>query len=340
MKLLKLVVSFICLLPLAKCQEQQGNCSAAANRPNIHDAIHFLKSKGVLAWDKKVQEIYFERLGDPSIDEDAEVQTVFMKAQGRALRLAAAQSDVHNDQIPPEVHQFSHEEFPGYPSVSMIDNPRSRVQRHQQSGLCHMHAGTVMQYYVNCHWARRANSNADCSHGMLDMTKDILTRFDARRLYKHVFDDEGGNSVKYMLSILHPGSQLMIAPEFDQLASYLHEYGPALVSNFNVHEDFMNGNGRRHYRGVPSGPVIGSHAMVLIGTRQCNDTGSMMFLLQNWWLDKQFVEVDEIYLKRSEASIHFVTTPQESVPETFGTLTGHWFETDQLDKPDELFLDA
>jgi hypothetical protein len=56
-----------------------------------------------------------------------------------------------------------------------------------------------------------------------------------------------------------------------------------------------------HY-GRPSGRVIGSHAMVLVGHRK-DDTGKQFFLIQNWWFKKQFLEFDADYLIASGASI-------------------------------------
>jgi hypothetical protein len=60
-------------------------------------------------------------------------------------------------------------------------------------------------------------------------------------------------------------------------ADHLTIYGPALVSNF---EDFKN-ESVHHHHGVPTGKLVGLHAMVLLDTRTDAD-GNQFFLLQNW----------------------------------------------------------
>lgn len=70
--------------------------------------------------------------------------------------------------------------------------------------------------------------------------------------------------------------------------------------------------------------------MVLIGFRK--DADRNYFLLQNWWKNKQFIEVDSEYLHSCEAIVHFVTTAQDKIPEDFNANDGHFFETQSIDK--------
>jgi hypothetical protein len=51
--------------------------------------------------------------------------------------------------------------------------------------------------------------------------------------------------------------------------------------------------------------------MVLIGYRKHGD--QYRFLLQNWWKNKPYVEVDVEYLEACDASVLFVTTPQKNI---------------------------
>jgi hypothetical protein len=98
----------------------------------------------------------------------------------------------------------------------------------------------------------------------------------------------------------------------------LRTYGPALVSGFRVHLDFMDASVHFHH-GLPDTTknAIGGHAMVLVGIR-VDEAGKVYYLLQNWWPGKQFVEVSKEYMLASSTSygpqFHFVTTPQYSVP--------------------------
>ena len=55
--------------------------------------------------------------------------------------------------------------------------------------------------------------------------------------------------------------------------------------------------------------------MVMVGYRQA--AGKTYFLLQNWWKQKQFVEMDEDYFIRCNSTVRFVETPQHEIPATF-----------------------
>ena len=78
--------------------------------------------------------------------------------------------------------------------------------------------------------------------------------------------------------------------------------------------------------------------MVLIGTRRDSETGKQWCLLQNWWPSMQFVEVSEEYLKRCQAVVHFVTTPQTEISQLFPT--SKWRIAEFVDKPDAPVLDG
>jgi hypothetical protein len=72
--------------------------------------------------------------------------------------------------------------------------------------------------------------------------------------------------------------------------------------------------------------------MVLVGVRM--EGSEKVFLLQNWWRKKQFVEVSEGYLRRCEARIAFVQTPQPEVPDGFLARQGLFAESSDLDPMD------
>jgi hypothetical protein len=52
--------------------------------------------------------------------------------------------------------------------------------------------------------------------------------------------------------------------------------------------------------------VYGSHAMLLIGVRKDAVSPECRYLLQNWWHEKQFVEVTSEYLKHCQATLTYV----------------------------------
>lgn len=122
---------------------------------------------------------------------------------------------------------------------------------------------------------------------MIDISKLIRETFTAERLENHIFKDCGGSSSIVLEFILMEDSKIFA---IDNLVDNLERYGPGLVSFFKVHEDFQNKH-KFSYVGIPEGKIIGLHAMVLIGHRKGMDV-KVFYLLQNWWKEKQFVEVD------------------------------------------------
>jgi hypothetical protein len=102
-----------------------------------------------------------------------------------------------------------------------------------------------------------------------------------------------------MLEYILQPETIIISSGGELIKENLRTYGPGLVSNFHVHEDFYDSEVSSH-RGSPIGALKGRHSMVLIGHRLEGDND--IYLLQNWWKSKQFVEVDHNYLKRCNAT--------------------------------------
>jgi hypothetical protein len=197
----------------------------------------------------------------------------------------------------------------------MVDNPKTLVQRVQLSGLCYMHAPTVVLHYAIWNTKLKSDPAAESDHGMLDMAAEIALHFSRERLGAHIFHGAGNYSADFLKGILHSGSEVLARyprEPVQELMECLREYGPAVVSNFGVHEDFLD-KAVRHHHGLPDTTKFhGKHAMVLVGIR-VNDSGKVFYLLQNWWKGKQFVEVSREYMVALRASFHFVVTPQKSV---------------------------
>jgi hypothetical protein len=258
----------------------------------------------------------------------------YERAHTRAVRLFSADAPSHADEMPAVAHTFTADEFPGYETgtLRMIDDPLTAVQRWQRSSLCYMHAGVVAQYYALWHHKLSKDVPDTTPHAMIDMQEDIKERFDAEALRRHVFDDKGWDSRVYLESLLLPHCILTGSVPMEWYAEYLRLYGPALVSAFRVHEDFSDHAVHHHYD-ANSGKFVGLHAMVLVGARE-DEIHGWCFLLQNWWLNKQFVEVNAAYLERSAANVFFIKTPQNHMNTNLPTVEGRWFECDMLDKPE------
>ena len=193
-------------------------------------------------------------------------------------------------------------------------------ERIQLSGLCYMHGPIIMQHYL-------VAMNSTGSVPTLDMVKYIRRHFSASKLYDHVWDNKGGSSKAFLLEILveTPEAIISLLPRTLSLASktlfdihpviqeHLHSLGPALVSNFNVHGPFLRAT-KWQFTGRPQGPSRGEHAMVLVGYRKL-ENGNFRYLLQNWWLDAPYVEVDLEYLSSAQSILHFIRTkPTEIGP--------------------------
>jgi len=246
----------------------------------------------------------------------------YTQAQSRLLHLFDV-SATSKATVPSDVHQFTHKEFPGYDinNVFFLKHPNSAVQRLQLSGLCYMHAPAVVQHY-------KVANNHNVS--MLDLKEFVKNNYTAEQLEQHIFNNQGGDSKGFLLSILQSNSIIISSDIATHVANYAN-YGVALVSQFRVHDDFDNVNIRHHY-GSPYGNYIGLHAIALVGHR--NSNGKQYYLLQNWWKEKQFVEVDDEYLERSLAYVNYIKTPQTGIPTTFPQLVGKFFELEAIDKPE------
>eukprot|EP01124_Arcella_intermedia_P033296 TRINITY_DN7941_c0_g3_i1.p1 TRINITY_DN7941_c0_g3~~TRINITY_DN7941_c0_g3_i1.p1 ORF type:complete len:350 (-),score=59.93 TRINITY_DN7941_c0_g3_i1:34-1083(-) len=300
-------------------------CVTTANRSPIEVGIEFLRAKGVFATVPQTREIFFNFLINPSSILLPEERTKYEKIRERLIRLTSKTEETHQEKIPDDVHQFSLAEFPGYKKndVFFLQYPESKVQRHQLSGLCYMHAPAVVQYYA---------LNGTNRKEMIDLLKVVKDHFTAKELEHHIFDDMGGASAEFLRKILEPNSTTIgIGSLFEYVPSSFEKYGVGLVSAFGVYSDFRD-TLRHHHYGKPQGTFEGHHAMALVGFRK--DGNKLFFLLQNWWKLKQFVEVDEEYLKCCGATVHFIETPQKTIPVDFSTHTGHFFELEAIDKPE------
>lgn len=189
--------------------------------------------------------------------------------------------------------------------------PHAHVERYQPSGLCYMHAPIVMQHYL-------VAMNTRDPTPMLNMIKYIRQHMSPENLYSHIWANKGSSSVEFLIGILAPSEYVGVklasrAPlESKYLAQCMLDFGPGLVSYFKVRPEFSQVD-RWSHTGKATGQVRGRHAMLLVGHRKVN--GESRFLLQNWWENKPYVEVDLSYLISSGCSISFVMTPQTRMPD-------------------------
>eukprot|EP00405_Crypthecodinium_cohnii_P016973 CAMPEP_0206445064 /NCGR_PEP_ID=MMETSP0324_2-20121206/15274_1 /ASSEMBLY_ACC=CAM_ASM_000836 /TAXON_ID=2866 /ORGANISM="Crypthecodinium cohnii, Strain Seligo" /LENGTH=366 /DNA_ID=CAMNT_0053913185 /DNA_START=86 /DNA_END=1186 /DNA_ORIENTATION=+ len=209
--------------------------------------------------------------------------------------------------------------------VAFRDHPKLKhvglLERLQNSGICYMHASVLVQAYaIGCATGK--------FEGMLDLAAFFRKHETRQALENHIFQDQGGSSTRFLENILDTDPQLVkrftdvlfhpvnFQRERDDVLRDLKQYGPALVSQFQVVEDFHVGEQYAHTGKTECGKVVGLHAMALVGHR-VDDVHGDMYLLQNWWANKPFVEVDAEYLHCCQPVISFVASAQTTIPKRF-----------------------
>ena len=294
--------------------------------------IKFLVERGSLDKEDEQHCLNIKCIRDPSVCNTEKSKQHYEDCKQRLCVLMEPRSK-NSDEIPESVvgkhkvhklHKFSAVEFPGYDKNNIFFIKYDcLVQLYQLSELCYLHAPTIVQTYSIVH------STKEVKNDVLDLPDYIKKHFSPVGLYRHIFNDKGGNSKMFLESILHKDSNL-ITSFIKEIPDNFGKYGPGLISTFKVYNDFMDEH--RKFYGTPEGDYNGYHSMVLVGWRKEGE--KLFFLLQNWWASKQFVEIDDVYLQKSTAIITFIETPQESIPGTFHHLHGKFFECEAIDKED------
>ena len=238
----------------------------------------------------------------------------FVAAQNRLERLISTDGDFKSKTISKDTQSFGDflNTFPDWKdeTLSFIcfrDDPmlsNTLIYRVQRASLCYLHAPNVLQYYLVAKGRKDANQPIE---GTIDISSWISHSFPALSLEHHIFDDRGGSAPLILEQILAPDS-IITSYAFSSIdKDHLLKYGPQLVTQFTVHRDFKD-SPFCSFVGKPSGERCGKHAMLLVGVK--GNGVNKRFLLQNWWVKKQFIEVDETYLKHCSATLSFVETPQ------------------------------
>eukprot|EP01125_Pyxidicula_operculata_P006549 TRINITY_DN2261_c0_g1_i4.p1 TRINITY_DN2261_c0_g1~~TRINITY_DN2261_c0_g1_i4.p1 ORF type:complete len:329 (+),score=32.76 TRINITY_DN2261_c0_g1_i4:103-1089(+) len=260
-------------------------------------------------------------LRNPSKAHDITERNLYSRAQQRLLHLFDEQVNEPSNIVPDDVHQFTTKEFPGYETsnVFFLKYPKTLVQRHQYNDLCFMLAPAVVQHY-------RIISDGEHETPMVDIKKYIQNHFNAFQRERYLFEDAGIPSHFILVGFIE--GILWLSTSDTHLDNF-HRCGVGMVSQFEVYEDFTNINVHKHY-GNHSGTFKGLHSMAFVGYRKDKD-GNVFYLLQNWWKKKQFVEIDDEYLRLSGADIYFIETPQTCVPRNYSQQTGKFIEPERID---------
>ena len=272
----------------------------------------FLYAKGILAEeDSVIRKRRFKLLLAAETDKLKKalerLTTIVEKGETTPTRLKMEADSVFDDFVTKHKEWKAEDSFVVFRDhQNLKGKSHALVERFQKSGLCYMHACVVVQHYL-------VAMNNDKEVPMLNMAEYLKKYMPGDRLYQHIWNNKGGDSLDFLENILKekPGVDGIASRQTDTLCNddldaLLKSYGPGLVSGFAVAKDFI-GTDWQHL-GKYLEKCEGRHAMVLVGYRIAD--GKKRYLLQNWWKSKPYVEVDVEYLLSSKAAIHFIKEKQ------------------------------
>lgn len=217
--------------------------------------------------------------------------------------------------------------FRSYPHI-----PNICVIRRQMSGLCFMLGPTVLQHFLVALFQGK-----DYELKMIDVASYIRNTWRGDALLQYLLHDNGGSSLSFMREInrhveLHVSNYMLPSPSSTLFASTCQEImdrlekRPALVSNFHIDDNFMRGGVSFLTGQVDHKSLKGMHAMVLIGCRKTKE-GSFVFLMQNWWHNRYFIEVSDVYFESARCAITFIDSDISYIPDSFPVVYDQYAET-------------
>ena len=237
--------------------------------------------------------------------------------------------------------------------------------RRQRAGICYMHAGAILQHYLQC---KRATGLKN--HAMLDLSTYIRESMNKNEVSKYLQKGGGGNSIdffsritgipkKKLISISFPAKKSEDPDSFNFAITYAwgvyaKRREPGLVSGFYIESAFGGEKSvfddeadeaefDSYARSKEPGRTTRiMHSMVLIGAHREEETGKVWFLLQNFWHNKYFCIVSAEYLASCYATISFATPHDDvSLKGNHPTVDATYVETElELEECEECVLEG
>lgn len=280
---------------------------------NLGLAVNHLRELNIFQDDREMEDFYVSKLNQQQ--EESKSTREYCEIIRRLLTLLRVNGDHCSKSSPVDLHQFNPDQFTGYESdnVFFLKYPQFLVQRYQLSGNCYLHAPALLQFYLSSlATGKREN--------MLDISRYVRQNFSSRDLKNHIINDDGGSSFQQFFNLT--GQYPRACNPSDIRRSY-ERYGPGLVCQFKVYDDFRRPN-KFLYHQSPQGINPVGHAMILVGFRT-DSQDNVFLLLQNWWKEKQFVEVTPSYLADCGATVYFAESPvsplKSDCPQLIGSYT-------------------
>ena len=200
-----------------------------------------------------------------------------------------------------------------------------RVDCPDSTTMCYLQAPVVLQ---RCLIAKYRQN--DGPFEMIDIKKFVSNHLTSDQLLRH-FYMQCCTSMEIMRSILAPDSHIELNGFSTIDPSFMKKYGPGLITGFRVHSDFLDESVLVH-SGLATGTFVGCHSMLLVGVKGSGE--SKIFMLQNWWRRKQFVQVSTSYLADCFPLIYFVRTPQTEIDKRYPVVYGGYAESGGVDAED------
>jgi hypothetical protein len=236
-----------------------------------------------------------------------------LKPIDRLRAIYHSPSDRRFDHIPSDVQsweramscELAHWRSPSH-YVWFLQRGTRPLQRSQPSRLSYLHAPIVLISYIRQLFGRGPE--------MIDMMEWMRRSASCEVLDGHIFTCRIDSCLLLEILLTSLTSIIRLAwYEIDDAT--LKCYGPGLVCGFDVSRGFEEeGKFRYGDEDIPdpkSDSEFGTltndrHAMVLVGVCVSPETRQRVFLLQNWWRRKQFVECSQGYLEACGARAIFV----------------------------------
>lgn len=181
----------------------------------------------------------------------------------------------------------------------------SRIQPGQAvqcSSNCYIQAGLMLHAY-------RLMICGGTTFKRVTVPEFVRKLYSREAIYERIMRNKGGHATEVYRSLCKDGKGVKYTngETPDEAFELIKEHKVGLVNHFRVTEDFEK-DGKFSYEGRANIEHCGSHAMLCIGMRK-DSSGVWWLLLQNWWEEKQFVEVTWDYLHSCFGDLRFYTKP-------------------------------
>jgi hypothetical protein len=203
--------------------------------------------------------------------------------------------------------------------------------RFHDGGACFIH-GPCLHHFYKTLWGHPTLS-ADKAK-FVHVSKYTRHAFSAAELYDLIVLDKGSYQEKIAKELFGPTCKVMEMDQldwnFDEVQSRLEEHHGPLLLSLLLHKEVYDKNNLSHREAPTTAQEDDGHGMVVVGVRDersdeerkdvrkpvgqedalcpfCDkQRRKTIVLLQNFWKNHEFLEMDLQYLKKSGGKLHFI----------------------------------